>query len=126
MTFTESMYAGHLWDNYFEVKEFMEFTEGKFRMMTHSKSGDIEEAFETKSRNKIKTKEVIKDLRVWAGKDVSFEVHIECIVQPNKIKTGMLYRVFTSRQESQNRTHDKKKDDINKLKRKENTKELHK
>ena len=87
-------------------------------MMTHSKSGDIEEAFETKSRNKIKTKEVIKDLRVWAGQDVSFEVHIECIVQPNKIKTGMLYRLFTSRQERQNRTHDKKKDDINKLKRK--------
>ena len=71
MTFTESIHAGHLWDNYFEVKEFMEFTEGKSRMMTHSKSGDIEEAFETKSRNKIKTKEVIKDLRVCMGMDIS-------------------------------------------------------
>ena len=96
------MYAGLLWDNYFEVKEFMEFTEETFRMMTHSKSGDIEEAFETKSRNKIKTKEVIKDLRVWTGKDVSFEVHIEYIVQPNKILTEMLYKVFNTGDPEQN------------------------
>ena len=40
----------------------------------------------------------MKDLGVWTGEDASFEENIEYLVQSSKIKTGMLLRVFKSRE----------------------------
>ena len=39
-------------------------------------------------------KKTVKHLGVWTGEDVSFEEHIEYLVQSSKIRTGMVHRVF--------------------------------
>ena len=66
---------------------------------SHGVSGTIKDGmYETKACKEIKSKKVIKDLGVWTGEDVSFEAHIEYIVQSSKIRTGMLLRVFKTRE----------------------------
>ena len=76
----------------------MEFNENKFEKMSHGNSENIrEEIYKTESGREIKANKTIKDLGVLTGEDVSFEEHIEDVVQSSKIRSGMLLREFETR-----------------------------
>ena len=80
-------------------ENLMEFNENKFEKMTHGKTGEIEEGtYRTGSGKVIESKKIVKDLGVWTGEDVSFEEHIEYLVQTSKVRTGMLLREFETRE----------------------------
>merc|ERR1711867_354501 len=60
----------------------MEFNENKFEMMSHGNNGINEPGkYKTKSGKEIKPSKTVKDLGVLTSKDVSFEEHIENVVE---------------------------------------------
>ena len=68
-------------------ENLMEFNENKFEKMSHGKTGDIEEGtYRTGSGKVIESKKIVKDLGVWTGEDVSFEEHIDNLVQTSKVR----------------------------------------
>merc|ERR1711915_116982 len=76
----------------------MEFNENKFEMMSHGNNGFNEPGkYKTKSGKEIKPSKTVKDLGVLTSKDVSFEEHIENVVQSSKIMSGLLLRNFETR-----------------------------
>ena len=76
----------------------MEFSENKFEMMSHGYNGFNEPGkYKTKSGKEIKPSKTVKDLGVLTSKDVSFEEHIENVVQSSKIMSGLLLRNFETR-----------------------------
>ena len=67
--------------------------------MSHGKTGDIEEGmYRTRSGKDIRSKKTVKGLGIWTGEDASFEEHIEYLAQTSKVRTGMLLRVFRTRE----------------------------
>merc|ERR1711962_1372196 len=74
----------------------MEFNENKFEMMSHG-NNDVNKLgkYKTKSGKEIKPSKTVLDLGVLASKDVSFEEHIEHVVQSSKIMSGLLPRFET-------------------------------
>ena len=79
-------------------ENLMEFNENKFEKMSHGNSDNIRGGiYKTESGKEIKANKTIKDLGVLTGEDVSFEEHIEDVVQSSKIRSGMLLRVFETR-----------------------------
>merc|ERR1712228_1032457 len=53
--------------------------------------------YKTKSGKEIKPSKTVKNLGVLTSKDVSFEEHIENVVQSSKIMSGLLLRNFETR-----------------------------
>ena len=75
----------------------MEFNENMFEMMSHGNKGITSlGTYKTKSGKELKPNKT-KDLGVLTSEDVSFAEHIENAVQSSKIMSGLLLRIFDTR-----------------------------
>ena len=79
----------------------MKFNDNKFEQMSHGETrGLVPEAYLTPGGSEIEVGETVKDLGVIASGDLMFREHINKVVTSAKIKTGILMRTFSTRQEN--------------------------
>ena len=82
----------------------MKSNDDKFEQMSHGETrGLVPEAYTTPGGSEIEIGETVKDLGVIASGDLMFREHIDKVVMSAKIKTGILMRTFSMRQENEMR-----------------------